>query len=221
MPKKQEKTEEVTEQNPSDNVKEIFAEFSAMPEPTKTIENELESEPEIIAESGAKSHIDSSGQAFDPAIHLMDKAGNPTLRADGTFRKKPGRKVTQTSGSVSQPVNPQQQGNVNAKADFSAPIIDPAQAKRAAEGSADLLFMAGMMIDADEFAPIKDKESGFDERKLTEFAFENYYMKKGITDIPPGMTLALVIGSYGARRLQMPRTGGKCKQIFNWLMGKK
>lgn len=47
--------------------------------------------------------VDSSGAEFDPAIHVVNQEGAPVYNADGTFRRRPGRRPAEQQG---EPVEP-------------------------------------------------------------------------------------------------------------------
>lgn len=153
---------------------------------------------------------DADGNPFDPSIHATDsKTGEPSLTKNGKLRRRPGRKsgsgqgTQSTLGKPSQPLG----------ADQSKPD-SIAQARATGTFAAGALITLGMALGGEEWKPVKTAEK--DERAFLESAFGDYFVAKGMTDIPPGIALTIAIGAYVGPRLTMPRTQSRMERLRVW-----
>lgn len=145
------------------------------------------------------------GEEFDPDIHLSDKDGNPRLTKHGKFRLKPGRK-TGTDHSAKQRINRPNAANENISPEMSM----------AAETAASMYINSGVMLFGEEWIPDSAKR----EREHLVSAFEQYFIAKGIEDIPPGLALAIAMFGYAAPRLHMPQTQYRLSTFILWSRSK-
>lgn len=154
----------------------------------------------------------SDNGAFDPAIHRVDKDGNPVRTVNGGYARKPGRKKGKTYDASGSTVG-------GAK---STPMVDAAQnahngAKAAAIVTVHQVEVVGRMIGGEEWAYIKSDEHGIDERAQGVDAFTAYFEANGVIDIPPGVALVLWGIGYAAPRFTMPRTKSRARLVKAWI----
>lgn len=144
--------------------------------------------------------------SFNPAVHETDASGNPIRNADGSLRRKRGRKAGVSYGQIS-----------------AAPeALDPDIAKRKAVAATctEMLIATGVGFFGNEWQPIHDKQRGIDERSNLRSAFENYFEAAGTIDLPPSLALAITVGAYCLPRFQAPETKQKAGGFFTWIREK-
>jgi hypothetical protein len=199
MPKPSEKSTETTEnQQVTANIGDIAdTMFSLEPTPDVSPETDAAGPDADAAGPGA---VDRQGNAFDPAVHKVGPDGKPKLTKRGYLCRKPGRKPGTTADTTPTPSGPSVGANAPVEADYRL-------SARVLVGS--LVGMHVMAI-SDEFAVDNA------EREQLESAFENYLRAKGISDIPPGVALALVMSSYYGSRIRRPKTQSKLVGIAKW-----
>lgn len=156
--------------------------IESMPEP---------SEHAIAAEAEeAQREEPASPDGFDPAIHQSDADGNPILNKDGSYRRKPGRKKGQGPKS--------QLNRLGADSKIDSVNAPAAEYRQAATATVDGVIALGMVLGGDAFAPVRIE--GHDEREQGIQVWTRYYESRGISDIPPGVAVAVWSISYvGAR----------------------
>ena len=149
------------------------------------------------------------GERFDPAIHRADANGDPIMTEKGRFRRKPGRKQGVKYGAINEPERPDPEAEEQQN-----------RLTLAAETAASMYISTGVMIFGTEWLPDASKM----EREQLVSAFEGYFRAKDITDIPPGIALALACFGYAAPRLYMQETQSRiarfsmwCKLKFGWI----
>ena len=76
-----------------------------------------------------------------------------------------------------------------------------------------------MMVDGDEWKPDAN------ERKVMETTYGDYMVAQGITDIPPGVAVALVTFAYVSPRFAKPKTrtwfGARWEGVKSWYQSQK
>ena len=147
---------------------------------------------ETATESTAEKDV--HGTPFDDKIHTGSKLKSGEWRKRKSTLGSPPKKAAeakQVSGAL-----------VMSEAQES-------QSRMAGAAAASMMFSSLTMIFGDEWQPRKEKDCGFDENKLTSQAFGDYFVSKGVTDFPPGVTLSFVLLGYFAARAQMPKTRSK------------
>lgn len=157
---------------------------------------------------------DVDGNAFDPALHKVDKNGDPTTSPKGNLIKKPGRKAPKTQGASNSVIGVKQETPTDPNAQMKM------QAHASGKMAANLLMTLGVVAGGEEWQPLKDNTSGMDEKKMLESAFADYFEATGKTDIPPGMVLTIAIGGYMLPRFTMPKTQSRLGKVKNWIAKK-
>ena len=180
-----------------------------MPEPQEhAIEQEsLTATEQTLEDKNSQGTVasgprDADGNSFDPQLHQIDSEGNPKLTPTGKLRKK--RKPAKST--VAQVDIPVQASNQDAR--------------MAATASVEAIGMAGRMLGGEEWAFIRSVEHGIDEKAAGIDAFTSYYNAKGVTDVPPGVLLAIWGLSYAGPRFAMPKTKSRVRLAADWVRTK-
>lgn len=180
---------------------------------------------------------DSSGAVFDPAIHATGPDGRGMLNASGVFAKKRGRKAGQASPAAEKTLGSAQKpapagvsgesriGGVVDKAQLAAQATSQAQCRAAGIAAAEMLFAVGQVLGGEEWAPAKNASLGTDERAMMHSAMAEYFVAKGVSDIPPGAALSFCIIAYAAPRFAMPKTQSRWQAaksfVATWWINRK
>ena len=151
------------------------------------------------------------GERFDKAIHRADKNGDPLLTKTGRFRLKPGRKA----GVDYSDAGPKLNNPFQPSAEIDAPEIDPSLSF-AAQTAAEMYIQTGVILFGPEWLPETERM----ERETLVSAFEQYFIAKGVIDIPPGVALAIALFGYAAPRFHMPETQSRVQIAWIWLRSK-
>jgi hypothetical protein len=153
----------------------------------------VESPSPLEWDSGAEDFAEPSetpvtGEVFNPDIHCVDENGNPRVTKSGKYRRKPGRKNA-VNYAATDPNQINQAKMMNAQA--------------AAQVSVAATFIAGQLCFGPEGAP----QEGEPEQMAQSFT-QFFYLSEKPVNIPPWVLVAMVIGSYAAKRMAMeqPRT---------------
>ena len=158
---------------------------------------------------------DKNGTLFDPSFHAVGPDGKPALNKAGDFARKRGRKAGQsTSGSVSQDA-----GKLNGVHNPGTPS-GPAPGMMTADPNALGLVAAALTINlgvafgGEDFMPIIDAKSGVNEPEFLRNIYRDYFIATGRKDLPPGLALAVGIGSYVGPRFTKPRVKARVWSAF-------
>lgn len=181
---------------------------------------------QVIADAQAKSgeaakvaeSVANKFPGFDPLKHEMGPDGTPAKTKAGAFRlKRGGGGGRKLAGLQSAPV---------AAPGAPAPIPGPtaeqleAQQQAAAEAMTALVIAGGSIAFGPEAAaPMKIKVSDsqtVDERAGMVGAFKTYFQAKGIADVPPGLMVCVVVGSYAVNRFNMEHAKPRIHQWRSW-----
>lgn len=158
-----------------------------------------------------KGVTDKHGQPFNPEIHESDSEGRPVInKKDGFLKLKPGRHKNpdrQYSGA-----SPKAAASPSSQVEIDEVLT---QRRYAAEISSSLFINTGVMVFGQEWLPRKSDQ--IDEHRDVTGYFEKYFEVKGISDIPPGLALALGLIGYGAVRLHLPETRSRMQIIVDAL----
>ena len=158
---------------------------------------------------------EKAGERFDPEAHATTPEGLPSVTKTGKFRKKAGRKSASagTSGSTL--------GSVDNKPATMSPEQQAKVVSRAnGRATAELIFAVGTAIGGKEWMPIKDDNSGIDERAQMTDAWAAYYEATGKQDLPPGLIVTVAMVSYAAPRFTMPQTQTRAQKVVTWFKAK-
>jgi len=195
------------------NDKEKSEVTQPQPEPPQTAGTvEIKPEPPLNA-------TDDLGTIFDPAVHCS-KEGKPIMTRAGTFRRKPTLPGSSlAAGSENSPpleipaVNPEAPPLEIPPSIPAVPVIDAKTKRQLAKqfavgcnGAFITVFSAGLGAD---FKPENSEEND----ALID-AWTNYLMTKPIIDIPPGVALMMVLGSYTVNKITTKPTIRERVTIF-------
>lgn len=152
--------------------------------------------------------LDSEGVPYDPNIH----AATRTQTAAGRWKKRRGSKSTLA-------VAPKRKND----AAVTAEVDQTQKARAAGVVAARSMFTLGQMFGGPEWAPISVDKDGapsmeeYDERKMMEQAFADYFIAKGVTEVSPGMGLTIAMLAYAGPRFTMPQTKARASAAKSWL----
>ena len=171
-----------------------------------------------IAQHNAESQkAESEAQespGFDPAIHLTGADGKPVKTKTGKFRKKPGRPAS--NGKAASTVYKAE------SAEKSPEALKREQAHQTGKFAAGALIQLGVTIGGDEWMPTTVQTEGgpISEQAGLEYAFGNYFESQGLTDIPPGIALAIAVGGYALPRFTKPKTKSQLGKLKDFIGSK-
>jgi hypothetical protein len=162
---------------------------------------------------------DASGNSFDPTIHKTNKSGEPTTSTLGKLIKKSGRK----------PKDPNQKSTVGGRPSGatqpSPKEVQSAQSRASGVMTANLILQIGIVAGGQEWYPVKDENSGLDEKSMLENAFADYFEATGKTDLPPATALLVAVGAYALPRFTMPKTKTRVQKLTGgikaWFVNRK
>jgi hypothetical protein len=172
-----------------------------MPEPSPIADES------IAALSDAEENTLKDQTTFDPSIHEADGSGNPIQNLDGSYRRKRGRK-------------PGQSYDVSRVENSSPETVGSASPKTVAIATVETILTLGRTIGGEEWAPLKDKTLGVDERAQMVQAFEAYYRESGTIEMPAWIGVAIAVGAYALPRTAQPVTQSRLKKIGGWFKRK-
>jgi hypothetical protein len=84
---------------------------------------------------------------------------------------------------------------------------------------AEITFALSTGMLSGVFGPEWQPESE-EEKKSVVLPLAAYYKSKDVSDLPPGVLLAVVVGAYSIRRLPKPGTSNKIKAAWFWVKSK-
>lgn len=158
-----------------------------------------------------KALTDRQGRAFDPALHEVMPNGSPRINRDGYIAGKPGRpgKFKQAHESRQEPAP----GDPAQASPQVQPDREATDRLHTAAFSSMMFINLGVGIFGEEWLPIKSGD--IDERQDLTNKFDAWYKTMGVSDLPPGVALALGLVGYAAIRLYKPNTQTRMKFIMN------
>lgn len=204
-------TEPTSDNSSLDQIANTLAD--SMPEVQQHAIDQEQAKEEAQAEEWAE-YRDTDGNPFDPNIHKTNKHGEPTLSTKGKLIKKPGRKAGGNG------VTPKSVIGVKSEPKQSEEQKAAIQARASGTMAANLLMTLGVVVGGDEWHPVKDPNTGMDEKLMLESAFADYFEATGKTDIPPGLALTAAIGGYMLPRFTMPKTRTRMQKVKDWFIKK-
>lgn len=150
------------------------------------------SEENFVTED-SQTPLDRYGRSFDPETHVVDDQGSPLLTKAGFLRVKRGKGLKQSS--VGKPDHATGEG----------------QSQACGITTAELIFVMGVVIGGEDWLPENH------ERLYMQDAWSQYFEKKGIQDLPPGILIATAMVSYVVPRLTKPTTQTRLGKAWRWV----
>jgi hypothetical protein len=146
---------------------------------------------------------DAEGRAFDPALHVVGKDGQPTLirtgRNRGKLRRKSGAKQPTPTVSTTVP----------------GPGAEVKDYHGTARVTVESFTTLARLLLGEEWALVKDPT--YDEKAALTDAWEGYFKARGISDIPPELLLSVTMVGYVGPRLTLPATKGRLARAREWV----
>lgn len=203
--------EQTSDSTPLDQIANTLAD--SMPE---VQQHAIDQEQANVEQQQAEwsEYRDTDGNPFDPNIHKTNKDGEPTLSPKGKLIKKPGRKKGGANNASQSVIG------VKSEPKQSPEQAAAVQARASGTMAANLLMTLGVVVGGEEWHPVKDPNTGMDEKLMLETAFADYFEATGKTDIPPGMALTAAIGGYMLPRFTMPKTQSRMQKLKGWFVQK-
>jgi hypothetical protein len=167
-----------------------------------------------VARTAANADKDSTGAAFNPAIHAVNADGSPRKTTRGAFAMKRGRKAGTVEAPKATPkgiVIPGTAPGANAKEQ---------EARAGGVGATNLVLMTLVALGGQEWQPVKDDKIGRDEKLMLETATGDFFVAQGWQDLPPGWALVAAWGMYALPRFTMPQTKSRAQKVKEWVFGK-
>lgn len=157
--------------------------------------------------------LDSAGVAWDANIHAKGRDGGGVKTADGLWRKRRKSKVGGTKSSADVPAQPAQPG---------APVVlteaQKQQAMQCGVVVAECIFQSFQAFGGKEWEP---RVKPIDERANMQGAWGNYFVAKGIIDMPPSLILIVALGGYMLPRFtdhnEFPDTRTRMQRAREWI----
>lgn len=170
--------------------------------------------PESIA-----VEVDGLGIPWNPAEHATDsKTGKGILTAKGSWRKRRGLKGSPSylnTGAATAPSEPKEDPTVTEKRTLEQ------QNRMAGVMAGTMLVRISTAVGGKEFLPRTISAAGvtYNEEEFLQNAFGDYFVAKGISDIPPGMVLTSALLMYYMPRFQEPAVREKGGKFVHWCKG--
>lgn len=177
---------------------------SHMPQPSEHALSQMEEtqtsggeESPAAPQEGAPK-VDDFGTPFDPEKHTGSKLKN------GRWRERKKSVVAAPRGKKKD-ATPQPSPQDIKRAE------NEAQCRAAGVVAAGAMFMLCRGIMGEEWTPSND------EIEMQNQNWGNYFVAKGISDIPPGAALFMGICAYAAPRFTKPKTQAKVSAAREWI----
>lgn len=155
---------------------------------------------------------DSKGETFNPEIHVTDSDGRPVLTKTRKLRRKVGRK----RGGVQASKSTIDQAVIGGTDQHQTPNGSLA----AAVAMVGAVEMGGIALGGDEWRYKIDPTLGIDEKRQGIEVWAEYFRAQGVTDIPPGIAVAIWSVSYMAPRFFQPATKNRIGLAWAWMKSK-
>lgn len=169
--------------------------------------------------------VDALGVPWNPEIHSTGADGKGVRTAKGTWRKRRGLK-----GSASY-LNADAAAAAGTKKEEDPKVTEQRthehQCRMAGAMAGTMLVRLSAGIGGEAFLPRTINIPGgltYNEEQFLQTAFGDYFVAKGIVDIPPGMVLVSALSMYYLPRFQQPEVRAKgskfvrwCKDKFQWM----
>lgn len=160
--------------------------------------------------------LDHAGTPYDPATH------EPRKNREGKWAGKPGRRKGGSNAPKPATGKPMPQSVVgDATGGPVAPTIPGERLGDRFDLAAELYTKAGYsMLDGifngnGEWLPENDGE-----HVALRGAVATYLRHKNSDDLPPGLALALAVGTFGAKRISRPNTAMRIRFFGAWIRAK-
>lgn len=175
---------------------------------------------ELAAENPAATaqELDALGVPWDSGVHATGPDGKGILTKAGVWRKRRGVK-----GSAPH-LNTSIADNKPAPTDeeISAKGLD-LQSRMAGGYLATLMIRFSIALGGDSFYPRTYEMAGgvkVNEEKMLQTAWGDYFVAKGVVDVPPGVMLLSALAMYYMPRLQAPEVKQKATGALFWVKEK-
>lgn len=164
--------------------------------------------------------LDELGVPWNPEFHATGADGKGIRTAKGAWRKRRGvagsRPYLNTSAANSAPAEPKEDPSVTEQRTLEH------QNRMAGAMAGTMLVRISAAVGGKEFLPRNITAAGvtYNEEQFLQTAFGDYFVAKGISDIPPGMVLASALCMYYLPRFQEPAVKERAGGFMHWVKKK-
>jgi hypothetical protein len=178
--------------------------------------------PDVPGAASGSVELDALGVPWNSAEHATGADGKGVRTAKGTWRKRRGLKGSPShlntgAANTSSPADKEaEQAAVNAQ-------TAEKQNRMAGAMAGTMLVRMSAAIGGQEFLPRVVTVPGgltYNEEQFLQQAFGDYFVAKGISDIPPGLVLCSALMMYYLPRFQSPEVRQRGSRIVRWFKDK-
>lgn len=188
-----------------------------IPEPQQhAIDQAAKDAEEATGEAAASVDLDVLGVPWNPEIHATGADGKGIPTAKGAWRKRRGLKGSAShlnTGAAAAPKDPKEDPTLTEQRTREH------QNRMAGAMAGTMLVRISAAFGGPEFLPRTINIPGgltYNEEEFLQSAFGDYFVAKGISDLPPGMVLASALLMYYAPRFQEPAVREKGSKFVRW-----
>lgn len=178
--------------------------------------------PDVPGAANTSVELDALGVPWNNAEHATGADGKGIRTAKGTWRKRRGLKGSPShlntgAANASSPADKEaEQAAVNAR-------TAEHQNRMAGAMAGTMLVRISAAVGGQEFLPRTITVPGgltYNEEQFLQTAFGDYFVAKGISDIPPGLVLCSALMMYYMPRFQSPEVRQRGGKIAGWFKSK-
>jgi hypothetical protein len=176
-------------------------------------------DPEANPHAFETVELDALGVPYNSEYHAIGADGKGIRTAKGTWRKR-----RRLKGSASH-LNTDAAGPTSTKeseAEVNARTHEH-QCRMAGAMAGTMLVRISSAVGGQEFLPRDIVVPGglkYNEEQFLQTAFGDYFVAKGIVDIPPGMVLCSALAMYYMPRFQQPEVRARGTRFVQWIKGR-
>jgi hypothetical protein len=178
--------------------------------------------PDIPGAAPGSVELDALGIPWNAAEHATGADGKGVRTAKGTWRKRRGLKGSPShlntgAANANSPADKEaEQAAINAQ-------TAEKQNRMAGAMAGTMLVRISAAVGGQEFLPRTITVPGgltYNEEQFLQQAFGDYFVAKGISDIPPGLVLCSALMMYYMPRFQSPEVRQRGGRVAGWFKDK-
>ena len=171
--------------------------------------------PDVPGAASGSVELDALGVPWDSTQHATGKDGKGVRTEKGTWRKRRGLKGSPSHLNTGAASNKPPEESEEVK---NRRLLEQ-QARLAGATVAMLMFRISTGIGGPQFHPRQvqvTENISYDERTVMVDAWGDYFLAKGIVDVPPGVALCGALFMYYGPRFQDPEVRKKSGKVVTW-----
>lgn len=193
-----------------------------LPEPQQhAIDQAQREQGDDVAASGGAMDVDALGIPWNPQIHSTGKDGKGVKTAKGTWRKKRG--IAGSASQLNTGAAPASDAGAAAPSQPAGPSQHEIACRRGGMMAARLQVQLSVGIGGEVFIPRLLKGPGgidINEMEMLEQSWGDYFVAKGVEDLPPGWALFGAMAMYYLPRLNTPQVRERAGGFIGWIKAK-